>query len=247
MSCVAFLIGGFYLAEVMRINKYLSKCGYCSRREADRLLEEGQILVNGRIPELGQKVSDEDEVRVKGQLLSPVEEEIVIAYHKPAGVVSTLRKKEENTLANQLNLKERVYPVGRLDKESTGLMILTNNGDLMNQILRGKNMHEKEYVVRVNKPVRLEVYQAMEQGVPILDTMTRPCKITNRGEKEFHIILTQGLNRQIRRMCDYFDLRVLSLKRIRIMNIHLGDLKEGSWRYLTREELGELKKMCGLK
>ena len=179
--------------EAMRINKFLSKCGYCSRREADRLLELGKIRVNGHIPVLGQMISGQDEVTVDGVKVHLEEKEILIAYHKPKGIVCTCRD-EEDSIVKQIDLKERIYPVGRLDKDSTGLILLTNNGELMNQILRGKNMHEKEYKVVVNKPVSPEVVKAMEQGVPILGQMTRPCKISQVDGNSFHIILTQGLN-----------------------------------------------------
>ena len=174
------------------------------------------------------------------------EKEILIAYHKPKGIVCTCRD-EEDSIVKQIDLKERIYPVGRLDKDSTGLILLTNNGELMNQILRGKNMHEKEYKVVVNKPVSPEVVKAMEQGVPILGQMTRPCKISQVDGNSFHIILTQGLNRQIRRMCDYFGLRVRTLKRIRIMNIELGTLPVGKWRELTETEYRQLKSACRKK
>ena len=235
------------MEETFRINKYLSKCGYCSRREADRLLEKGAVLVNGEQPVLGQCVTARDVVTVHGTVVSLEEKEVIIAYHKPLGVVCSCREDLEDSIIHQIDIPQRIYPVGRLDKDSTGLILLTNNGELMNQILKGKNMHEKEYVVEVNKPATKEIFDAMEQGVPILEQMTRPCKVTNRQGKRFHIILTQGLNRQIRRMCNNFGLRVRTLKRIRIMNIELGNLPVGKWRELTVEETVKLKKMCGLE
>lgn len=233
--------------EEIRINKYLSQCGFCSRREADRLLEEGRVEINGQCALVGAKVTPQDSVKVDGKPISNEAKEIVIAFHKPAGLVCTTSKKEANNVIDYLHLEHRVYPVGRLDKESTGLLLLTNNGQLMDDILRGSNYHEKEYVVTVDKPISSSICDAMEQGVPILDRITRPCSVTHRSARQFHIILTQGLNRQIRRMCEYFGYRVRTLKRIRIMNIFLGDLPEGEWRYLTAGELRELKKLASRK
>ena len=232
------------MEEKIRINKYLSQCGVCSRREADRMIENGDVLVNGTVAQKGDGVTPKDEVIVKGQPVKQQKKEIIIAFHKPTGVVCTSSKKDKNNIIDYINYPERIYPVGILDKESTGLILLTNNGQLMDDILRGRNFHEKEYVVTVDKPISQEIYQAMEQGVPILDTMTRPCKIPIRHSKTFHIILTQGLNRQIRRMCEYFGYRVRTLKRIRVMNIELGDLSEGTWRYLSDYEIKELKNLC---
>ena len=231
----------------IRINKFLSQCGYCSRREADRLLEQGKIFINDSCASLGAKVMPDDVVTVDGKQISNTTKEIMIAFHKPAGVVCTTSKKDANNVIDYLQLHERVYPVGRLDKDSTGLLLLTNNGQLMDDILRGSNFHEKEYVVTVDKPMTSSIYDAMEQGVPILNTMTRPCSITQRSQNKFHIILTQGLNRQIRRMCEYFGYHVRTLKRVRIMNILLGDLPEGQWRYLTGDELAELKRLANRK
>ncbi|MCH5252113.1 MAG: pseudouridine synthase [Lachnospiraceae bacterium] len=230
--------------EKIRINKYISQCGICSRREADRRVEEGRITINGRPAVMGDMVSVFDDVRIDGIPVKREEKEIILAYHKPAGIICTTSKKEKNNIIDALDFPERIYPVGRLDKDSTGLILLTNNGQLMDDILRGSNYHEKEYVVTLNRPMKPEIYTAMEQGVPILDTITRPCRITRRERNGFHIILTQGLNRQIRRMCEYFGYRVQTLKRIRIMNITLGDLPEGQWRYLTEEETLQLKKSC---
>ena len=232
--------------DKIRINKYLSMSGICSRREADRLLERGKIIVNGRPAAMGEQVDDEDEIVVDGVLVQREEKEIILAYHKPAGIVCTTSKKDKDNIVDAVGYKERIYPVGRLDKDSTGLILLTNNGELMDAILRGRNHHEKEYVVTVDKKIKKEVLDAMEQGVPILDTMTRPCVIKNRKDKEFHIILTQGLNRQIRRMCEYFGYRVRTLKRIRVMNITLDNLPEGNWRELTEHEVKELKRQCNL-
>lgn len=227
----------------VRINKYISQCGYCSRREADRLIAGQKVLINGAPAQMGARVTSEDVVSVNGEKLSPDEPEIVLALHKPKGIVCTTSAKDKDNVIDYLHFPKRIYPVGRLDKESTGLLLLTNNGQLMDDILRGSNYHEKEYVVRVNKPLKDSVLQAMEQGVPVLDTITRPCRIRQTGKDSFHIILTQGLNRQIRRMCEYFGYRVVTLKRIRIMDLELGDLAEGQWRRLTQREIDSLKKI----
>lgn len=231
----------------MRINKYMSQCGFCSRREADRLIAEGKVLVNGVSAEMGQRVEPEDKITVGGEVLTVHEEELLIVLNKPQGIVCTTSKKEKNNVIDFLQFPERVYPVGRLDKDSTGLLLLTNNGQLMDDILRGRNFHEKEYIVKVNKPITDSVLSAMGQGVPILDTMTRPCRVQRSGADTFHIILTQGLNRQIRRMCEYFGYRVVTLKRVRIMNLELGDLPEGQWRFLSEKEIRTLKKLAGEK
>lgn len=235
------------MEEKVRINKYLSQCGVCSRREADRMIEDSRVCINGKTAVKGDVVQTGDCVLVDGKVITKQEKEIVIAFHKPAGVVCTSSPQEKNNIIDFLAFPERIYPVGRLDKDSTGLILLTNNGQLMDDILRGSNYHEKEYVVTLNRPMTPEIYRAMEQGVPILDTMTRPCRITHREGVRFHIILTQGLNRQIRRMCEYFGYRVRILKRIRIMNIRLGDLPEGKWRYLTEQEITRLKQDCNQK
>ena len=220
------------MAEQIRINKYISSCGFCSRRQADRYLEEGRVTIDGETAGVGDRVEPGQTVCVDGTKIRINEEKIVIAFHKPAGVVCTSSKKDKDNIIDYLHFDQRIYPVGRLDKESTGLILLTNDGELTDRILRGRNGHEKEYEVTVNKPISQEVIRAMEQGVPILDTMTKPCRIRKLGERKFRMILTQGLNRQIRRMCEYFGYRVLTLKRVRIMNIELGQLPEGEWRYL---------------
>lgn len=230
------------MAEQIRINKYLSSCGFCSRRQADRYLEEGRVTINGETAGVGDRIEQGQTVCVDGTEIRINEERIVIAFHKPAGVVCTSSKKDKDNIIDYLHFDQRIYPVGRLDKESTGLILLTNDGELTDRILRGRNGHEKEYEVTVNKPIRQEVIRAMEQGVPILDTMTKPCRIQMLGERKFRMILTQGLNRQIRRMCEYFGYRVLTLKRVRIMNIELGQLPEGEWRYLTPKEREKLEK-----
>lgn len=230
------------MADQVRINKYLSASGYCSRREADRVLEEGRVTVDGKTAGVGDRVGPGQIVCVDGTKIFNNTERIVIAFHKLAGVVCTSSKKDKDNIIDFLHFDERIYPVGRLDKESTGLILLTNDGELTDRILRGRNGHEKEYEVTVNKTLKREVIRAMEQGVPILGTMTKPCQIQKLDDRRFRMILTQGLNRQIRRMCEYFGCRVLTLKRVRIMNIELGSLPEGEWRYLTKEELSELEK-----
>lgn len=225
----------------MRINKYLSASGVCSRRQADQLLEEGRVTVDGHAAVPGERVSAGQTVCVDGSPVRGEHERIVIALNKPAGVVCTSSKKDRHNIIDFLHFGQRIYPVGRLDKESTGLILLTNDGELTDRILRGRNGHEKEYEVQVNKPLKKEIIQAMEQGVPILGTMTKPCTVRKLDERRFRMILTQGLNRQIRRMCEYFGYRVVTLKRVRIMNIELGSLPEGEWRYLTPGEVAELE------
>lgn len=227
--------------EKIRINKYLSEVGFCSRREADRLLEEGRITINGRVPELGTKVSDEDEIFVDGKTIKKVEEEFVyIAFNKPVGIVCTTdTKREKNNIVDYINHPKRIFPIGRLDKPSEGLILLTSDGDIVNKILRAKNNHEKEYYVRVNKPITEKFLEKMRNGVPILDTVTKKCEVEKIDTMNFRIVLTQGLNRQIRRMCEHLDYEVKKLKRVRIMNIKL-DLPVGKWRDLTPQEMNEL-------
>ena len=227
--------------EKIRINKYLSEVGFCSRREADRLLEEGRITINGRVPELGTKVSDEDEIFVDGKTIKKVEEEFVyIAFNKPVGIVCTTdTKREKNNIVDYINHPKRIFPIGRLDKPSEGLILLTSDGDIVNKILRARNNHEKEYYVRVNKPITEKFLEKMRNGVPILDTVTKKCEVEKIDTMNFRIVLTQGLNRQIRRMCEHLDYEVKKLKRIRIMNIKL-DLPVGKWRDLTPQEMNEL-------
>ena len=227
--------------EKIRINKYLSEVGFCSRREADRLLEEGRITINGRVPELGTKVSDEDEIFVDGKTIKKVEEEFVyIAFNKPVGIVCTTdTKREKNNIVDYINHSKRIFPIGRLDKPSEGLILLTSDGDIVNKILRARNNHEKEYYVRVNKPITEKFLEKMRNGVPILDTVTKKCEVEKIDTMNFRIVLTQGLNRQIRRMCEHLDYEVKKLKRVRIMNIKL-DLPVGKWRDLTPQEMNEL-------
>jgi 23S rRNA pseudouridine2604 synthase len=224
-----------------RINKYLSEMGFCSRRAADKLIEEGKVTINGVVPEMGTKVSLGDEVRVNGKLISePQEKPVYIAFNKPKGIVCTTdTRREKKNIIDYINYPSRIFPIGRLDKLSEGLIFLTNDGDIVNKILRARNAHEKEYLVTVNKPVTKSFIQNMSTGVPILDSVTRKCFVEQINKFEFRIILTQGLNRQIRRMCEYFDYEVKKLKRIRIMNITL-DVPVGKWRYIEPVELKQL-------
>ncbi len=233
--------------EGVRINKYLSEAGACSRREADRLLLEGRIEIDGRRAERGERVSPGQTVCMDGVEVRKESDEVILAFHKPRGVVCTTSKKEKNNIVDYVRYATRIYPVGRLDKNSEGLILLTNQGELMDQILRGRNRHEKEYVVKVDRPVTETFLKGMREGVPILDTRTRPCTALPLAEDKFRIILTQGLNRQVRRMCEYFGYRVVRLKRIRIMNITLGNLKVGEYRPLTEDEKKELKQLAYAK
>ena len=227
--------------EKIRINKYLSEVGFCSRRAADKLLEEGKITINGVVPELGTKVSDEDEILVDGKTIKKEAEEFVyIAFNKPVGIVCTTDTKRENdNIIEYINHPKRIFPIGRLDKPSEGLILLTSDGDIVNKILRARNNHEKEYLVRVNKPITEKFLEKMRNGVPILGTVTKKCEVEKIDTMNFRIVLTQGLNRQIRRMCEYLDYEVKKLRRVRIMNIKL-DLPVGKWRDLTPDELKDL-------
>ncbi|AFR36703.1 23S rRNA pseudouridine(2604) synthase RluF [Riemerella anatipestifer] len=227
--------------EKVRINKYLSEVGFCSRREADKILEQGRITINGKIPELGTKVCAEDEIRVDGKLITePKEKHVYIAFNKPVGIVCTTdTKREKNNIIDYIKYPKRIFPIGRLDKPSEGLILLTSDGDIVNKILRARNNHEKEYIVRVDKPITNKFLEQMRAGVPILGTITRKCEVEQLDKMQFRIVLTQGLNRQIRRMCEYLGYEVKKLKRIRIMNIHL-DLPIGKWRELTPNEMKTL-------
>lgn len=227
--------------EKIRINKYLSEVGYCSRRAADQLLQDGRITINGKIPEMGTKVSEEDEIFVDGKSIKKPEEDFVyIAFNKPVGIVCTTdTKREKNNIVDYINHPQRIFPIGRLDKPSEGLILLTSDGDIVNKILRARNNHEKEYLVRVDKPITEKFLDKMRNGVPILDTVTKKCEVEKIDTMTFRIVLTQGLNRQIRRMCEYLGYDVKKLKRIRIMNIKL-DLPVGKWRNLSEEEMREL-------
>ena len=231
-------------SQLTRINKYLSEVGYCSRRAADKLIEQGRVTVNGLVPEMGTKISQKDEIRVDGKLINePTDDFVYIAFNKPIGIVCTTDTGvEKNNIIDYINYPKRIFPIGRLDKPSEGLIFLTNDGDIVNKILRARNNHEKEYLVTVDKPITTDFLKKMRNGLPILDTITRKCHVEKMGKFEFRIILTQGLNRQIRRMCDYLDYKVTKLKRVRIMNISL-DIPVGKWRYLTQDEMKEINRL----
>ena len=229
--------------EALRLNKFLSKAGVCSRREADRLIEAGRVTVDGKKAETGMKITPGQEVRVDQKLVKPEEEMIVLAVNKPRGIVCTEEKREPDNIIRFLNYPTRITYAGRLDKDSEGLLLMTNNGDIINKMMRAGNYHEKEDLVTVDKPVTEEFLQHMARGVPILDTVTRPCQVKKEGKKTFRIVLTQGLNRQIRRMCEALGYKVVTLKRVRIMQIRLGDLKPGQYRPLTEQELASLDRM----
>ncbi len=232
-------------AVPQRLNKYLSDAGVCSRRQADRYVEEGRITVDGKTAELGQRVLPEQQICVDGKPIRISRKRVLLAVNKPRGIVCTTQKKEKDNIVDFIHYPERIYPVGRLDKESEGLILMTNDGELMNEILKARNGHEKEYQVKVDKPVTKQFLRKMAQGVAILDTVTRPCKVRQTGPCSFRIILTQGLNRQIRRMCEALGYRVKELKRLRIMNITLGDLPEGQYRDVTETEFRELERLTG--
>ena len=226
-----------------RINKFLSETGYCSRREADRLIEQGRVTINGKIPEMGTKVSPGDEVRVNGELVQQKNEKpIYLAFYKPVGIECTTNLGVRDNIVDYINYPERIFPIGRLDKASEGLIFMTNDGDIVNKILRARNNHEKEYIVTVNKPITDRFIDRMANGIPILETITKKCKVEQISKYVFRIILTQGLNRQIRRMCEYLDYEVTALKRTRIINISL-DVAEGKYRNLTDAEVAELNKL----
>ena len=230
----------------IRLNKFLSESGICSRREADRLIEEGKVLVNGKTAVMGMKVEGTETIVCNGTDISNKRKDkpVLLVVNKPKGVVCTTSDNDRaENIVDFLHYPARVYPIGRLDKDSTGLILMTNQGDIVNKILRGSNSHEKEYMVRVNHPLTDEFLRKMRQGVEILDTVTKPCFVEKTGGYTFRIILTQGLNRQIRRMCDALGYRVVALKRIRIMNIKLGELKMGECREVTAEEWKELSRL----
>jgi 23S rRNA pseudouridine2604 synthase len=228
----------------VRINKYLSEIGYCSRREADKLIENGQVTINDEVAVMGQKILASDKIYVKGKpLKNNNTAPVYIAFNKPIGIVCTTdTKREKNNIVDYINYPQRIFPIGRLDKMSEGLILLTSDGDIVNKILRARNNHEKEYIVTVDKPISKDFVQKMSKGVPILDTITRECYVEQLTTFKFKIILTQGLNRQIRRMCEYFDYKVLKLKRVRIMNINL-DMPIGKWRNLSNNELQQLNSL----
>ena len=224
-----------------RINKYLSEVGYCSRRAADKLIDDGKVTINGKVARMGSKIDEDDQIEVEGQRIEKLtKKNIYLAFNKPVGIVCTTdRKVEPDNIIDFINYPKRIFPIGRLDKPSEGLIFLTNDGDIVNKILRSRNDHEKEYIVGVNRPINREFIQSMSNGVKILDTITKNCFVKQLGPKKFKIILTQGLNRQIRRMCESLGYKVKSLKRVRIMNIKL-DVPTGKYREFTKEEVIEL-------
>jgi 23S rRNA pseudouridine2604 synthase len=241
---VGTLIRKMKETQETRINKYLSEVGYCSRREADKLIFDGRVTINGKVPDMGTKITSDDEIRVDGELISqPKKRPVYIAFNKPVGIVCTTdTKSERNNIIDFINYPKRIFPIGRLDKLSEGLIFLTSDGDIVNKILRAGNNHEKEYVVTVNKPITKDFIGRMSKGVPVLDTITRKCHVEQISKSTFKITLIQGLNRQIRRMCEYLGYEVTKLKRIRIMNISL-DLPVGKWRLLTEKELNEINRL----
>jgi 23S rRNA pseudouridine2604 synthase len=226
--------------EHISLNKYISETGLCSRREADKLIEAGRVKINDVVARKGNRATATDKVYIDDVLISKETKPVYVALNKPVGIVCTTDQREPENIIDYLGFQERIFPIGRLDKMSQGLILLTNDGDIVNKILRAGNYHEKEYIVTVNKPIDSSFIKSMSAGVPILDTVTNPCKVTQIDEFTFKIILTQGLNRQIRRMCEYLDYHVRSLNRVRIMNISLDGIDYDTWRYLTEKEISEL-------
>lgn len=230
--------------QLKRINKYLSEVGFCSRREADKLIEAGRVTINGVIPEMGTKISTSDVVEVDGKpIIDSKESFVYLAFNKPVGIVCTTDTNvEKDNIIDYIKYPKRIFPIGRLDKPSEGLILLTDDGDIVNKILRASNNHEKEYIVKVDKPISQTFVERMSGGIPILDRVTKKCQVEKLSTYEFRIILTQGLNRQIRRMCEYLNYEVETLKRVRIMNIKL-DMPVGEYREVTKEELKELNSL----
>jgi len=227
----------------VRLNKFISSTGICSRREADKFIEQGKVIVNGKKAEMGTRVKPSDKVVVNGKALKSKEAPVYLALNKPIGITCTTEHKVEGNIVDFINYPKRIFPIGRLDKPSEGLIFLTNDGDIVNKILRAGNNHEKEYVVTVDKPITPKFIKKMSGGVPILDTVTQRCKVKQESRFVFRIILTQGLNRQIRRMCEHLGYNVTKLKRVRIMNVELGNLPMGKWRHLTDEEMSMINKL----
>ncbi|WP_081675093.1 23S rRNA pseudouridine(2604) synthase RluF [Daejeonella oryzae] len=226
-----------------RLNKFISETGFCSRREADKLIEQGRVLLNGIIPEMGTKVNDGDVVHIDGKPLKAKKEPIYIAFNKPIGITCTTERDIKGNIIDYISHKERIFPIGRLDKQSEGLIFLTSDGDIVNKILRAGNNHEKEYIVTVDRIITRDFIKKMANGVAILNTVTQKCKVYQENKQRFRIILTQGLNRQIRRMCEVLGYHVLKLKRIRIMNVNVAGLSAGKWRYLSTEEITNINQM----
>ena len=227
--------------DTSRINKYIASSGLCSRREADRLIEEGRVTVNGIVAESGMQVCSDDVVLVDGKNIIPETNDVYIAFNKPLGVTCTTDSRDPSNIIDYIGYPERIFPIGRLDKNSSGLILLTNDGSIVNTLLRAENNHEKEYQVTVDRPYDDKFIKEMQSGIPVLGQITLPCTITRVSARVFRIILHQGLNRQIRRMCEYEGYKVVKLRRIRFMNINLGTLGTGQWRYLTAKEVNELK------
>lgn len=229
--------------ELIRLNKYLSEVGFCSRRKADSLIDQGKVTVNGIVPEMGTKIDPDDEVRVNGELIIPPKKaNVYLAFNKPVGIVCTTNSAEKKNIVDYINYPTRIFPIGRLDKPSEGLILLTDDGDIVNKILRARNNHEKEYIVTVDRLINQDFIDRMANGIPILDTVTRKCEVEQLSKYVFRIVLTQGLNRQIRRMCEYLGFEVVKLKRIRIMNIVL-DVPVGEYRHLSEQELTNLQEL----
>ncbi len=226
--------------SLKRLNKAIAESGYCSRREADKLIEQGKVSVNGKPAELGLKVTGSDQITINGKSINKTVKKVYLQFNKPRGIECTTDTSVKNNIISYLNYPERIFPVGRLDKASEGLIFLTNDGDIVNKILRSRNGHEKEYIVTVNKPITNAFLKQMRNGVPILDTVTQKCEVEKINSRTFKIILTQGLNRQIRRMCEHLGYEVKKLVRVRIMNIRLQNLKKGTYRHFTKDELHEL-------
>jgi 23S rRNA pseudouridine2604 synthase len=233
--------------DEIRINKFLSEAGVCSRREADRFIENGKVKIDGVVAQMGSKVSKSSQVSFCDKVVKKEEKLVLIAFNKPEGIVCTSDHSEPDNIIDYISYGMRIYPIGRLDKDSEGLILLTNDGDIVNNILRAENKHEKEYIVNVNKEITTEFLKKMSNGVPILDTVTKPCKVNQIDKYSFNIILTQGLNRQIRRMCENLGYRVVNLRRVRIMNIQLGRLKTGDFRNVTEKEIEDLNKSIQLR
>ena len=233
--------------ELVRLNKYLTSMGVCSRREADKLIKSGRVKVNGKVVQLGGKISSSDKVTVNNQVIKKDEERIYIALNKPIGITCTTEKRVQGNIVDfvkkRKKIDKRIFPIGRLDKPSEGLIFLTNDGDIVNKILRASNNHEKEYIVTVDKEISKGFLNKMGNGIPILDTVTKKCKISKINNFTFNIVLTEGLNRQIRRMCEYLGYEVVKLKRVRIMNVNLDNLKSGNWRYLTKKEMKQIERL----
>jgi len=230
--------------EKIRLNKFLSEAGICSRRKADEYIEAGKVTVDGKVAQMGMQVSKNQKIEVEGVTAKKEEEFILLAFNKPKGIVCTASKKDKDNVVDFIHYPKRVFPVGRLDKDSEGLLLLTNDGEFMNYILKARHFHEKEYVVRVDREITPRFIKRMSQGVPILDTVTRECKVWKSGKQEFHIILTQGLNRQIRRMCEAVGYEVRDLKRIRIMNYRMENLKLGQYKKISKKEAKKFFDYC---